>query len=209
MDFREVLKRRRMVRHFVGEPISSAVRDRIIDAGLRAPSAGYSQGYRLLIAESREDLDTFWAIHNPSPPGGWSTEILSGVHRSPLVISVLASKNAYLDRYAEPDKGFTDRDETRWSVPYWYVDAGCVALLLLLAAVDEGLGALLFGFEPEDVPRFRKAFGVPDDYDLVGSVAVGRADPTAPMRDLTARRLPRTELVRYGHWSRGDQERDT
>src|SRR3712207_6969015 len=42
---------------------------------------------------------------------------LQRMARAPLLVVVLSSKDAYLDRYAEPDKGWTDRDETRWAVP--------------------------------------------------------------------------------------------
>ncbi len=188
-----------MVRHFTTEPVTPAARARIIAAALRAPSAGYSQGYALLVADHPDDVDRLWATHTPTA-GGWSPEVRAGVKNAPLVIAVLASKDVYLSRYAEADKGWTDRDEARWPVPYWYVDAGCVALLLLLAAVDEGLGALLFGIVPDDIPAFRAAFGIPDTYDLVGCVAVGHADPAAPRRDLSARRRPESELVHYRQW---------
>jgi len=45
-----------------------------------------------------------------------------------LLIVPMSDKSAYLDRYAEPDKGWTDRDESRWPVPYWDVDAGMASL---------------------------------------------------------------------------------
>ena len=71
----------------------------------------------------------------------------------------MSNKSAYLDRYAEPDKGWTDRDECRWPVPYWDVDAGMAALLMLLTAVDEGLGACFFGIPPERIAAFRRRSG--------------------------------------------------
>jgi nitroreductase len=194
-----------MVRHFTTEPVAPSVAERIIAAALRAPSAGYSQGYALLVVDSREDLDRLWSTHTPTA-GGWSPEVRAGVTNAPLVVAVLASKEVYLSRYAEPDKGWTDRDEARWPVPYWYVDAGCVALLLLLAAVNEGLGALLFGIVPSDIPAFRAAFGVPCSYELVGCVAIGHVDPAAPRRDLSARQRPRSQLVHHGRW--GDRRSD-
>ena len=86
---------------------------------------------------------------------------------------VLSSKDAYLDRYAEPDKGWTDRDESRWAVPYWDVDAGMAALLMLLTAVDEGLGACFFGVPAERLDAFRAEFGVPAEFRPVGCVSVG------------------------------------
>ena len=65
-----------------------------------------------------------------------------------------SSKAAYLGRYAEPDKGWTDRDEHRWPVPFWHMDAAMASLLILQTAVDEGLGACFFGIPPDQAaPR--------------------------------------------------------
>lgn len=199
MEFQQVLKRRRMVRRFTDEPLERDVVERIVAAGLRAPSAGYSQGYAMIVLESDEERRRLWATHAPTP-GGWSEEMRAGITKAPLVIAVLASKDVYLDRYAQPDKGWTDRSESHWPVPYWYVDAGCLALLLLLAAVDEGLGALLFGIVPDDIPAFKSAFGVPKNYDVVGCVAIGHEDPSAERRDLRSRRRPESEVVHRGGW---------
>jgi nitroreductase len=201
MEFKEVIRRRHMVRRFTDEPLDEVVVERILRAGLRAPSAGYSQGYALLALQTAKERQRLWATHSPSTsPAGWSAEVRDGIKRAPLVVVVLASKEAYLDRYARPDKGWTDRDEARWPVPYWYVDAGCVALLLLLAAVDEGLGALFFGVAPEDVAAFKGAFSIPDGHEVVGCVALGHEDPDAPRRDLSSRRRPPEELIHRGRW---------
>ena len=81
------------------------------------------------------------------------------MRRAPLLIVPMSDKQAYLDRYAEPDKGWTDRDEARWPVPYWDVDAGMASLLVLLTAVDEGLGACFFGVPADKVAGLRAAFG--------------------------------------------------
>jgi nitroreductase len=199
MEFAEILRKRRMVRHFTDEPLADGALSRIIAAALRGPSAGYSQGYALLVLESAEQRQRLWAIHDPTDTS-WTPEVLAGITRAPVVIGVLTSKEIYLDRYARPDKGWTDRDEARWPVPYWHVDAGAVAMLLLLAAVDEGLGALLFGIVASDVAEFRRVFSVPETYDLVGCVAIGHPDPNAPRRDLRSRRKGEQELVHYGSW---------
>ena len=81
--------------------------------------------------------------------------------RAPVIAVTLSCKRAYLDRYAREDKGWTDRDEARWPVPYWHVDTGMVALLMLLAAVDEGLGALFMGMQPAAIPAFRQRVRCP------------------------------------------------
>jgi nitroreductase len=49
MEFREVVRRRRMVRKFSDEPIDRAVIERIAAIAQRAPIAGFSQGQRLVV----------------------------------------------------------------------------------------------------------------------------------------------------------------
>jgi nitroreductase len=99
----------------------------------------------------------------------------------------------------QPDKGWTDRDEKRWPVPFWHIDTGMAALLILLTVVDEGLGALYFGIVPDAVGPFREAFGVPDDHEPIGAVAIGH-DAEAEPRDLRARRRPAQDVIHYGRW---------
>ncbi|MGO8876409.1 MAG: nitroreductase family protein [Acidimicrobiales bacterium] len=200
MEFTDVLRHRRMVRHFVDEPVDGDVVERIVAAALRAPSAGFSQGYALLVLTETIDRARFWASQRPTEGGGWDPSVRAAIERAPVIIVALASKDVYLDRYALPDKGWTDRDESRWPVPYWYVDTGFLCLLMLLAAVDEGLGALLFGLIPSDIPAFRAEFGVPEDHDPVGCVAIGHEDPAAPRRNLRSRRLPAEAIVHRGRW---------
>ena len=123
-----------------------------------------------------------------------------GLLRAPVLVLVLSHKDAYLDRYAEPDKGWSDRDESRWTVPYWDVDAGMAAMLLLLAAVDEGLGALFFGvFDRWDAVR--KALGVPDTRRCVGVVALGHPDDQdRPSRSVERGRKAPDQVVHRGRW---------
>jgi nitroreductase len=123
----------------------------------------------------------------------------SSVTAAPLVIVPMSAKQVYLDRYAQPDKGWTDRDETRWPVPFWHIDTGMAALMILLTVVDEDLAALYFGIVPEDVARFREAFGVPGDLEPIGAIAIGHNAEAAP-RDLRARRRPAQDVIHYGRW---------
>ncbi len=125
---------------------------------------------------------------------------LAGMRRAPLIVVPHSNKSAYLDRYAEPDKGWTDRDEARWPVPYWDIDTGFAALLMLLTAVDEGLGACFFGIPPERTRAYREAFGVPEEFTPIGAidrrlpgarseVAVAEAGPPAGRRGGAPRAL--------------------
>jgi nitroreductase len=160
VEFNEVIKRRKMVRAFTGEPLDPATPERLLRAANRAPSAGFSQGYSFLVLEGDEQSAPLWEIFYEDATHAGAREAeeraeIAALSRAPLVIVPLASKDVYLDRYARPDKGWTDRDEARWPVPYWYIDTGFTALLILLAAVDEGLGAVFFGIQPEIMVAFR------------------------------------------------------
>ena len=171
VEFAEVVRRRRMVRDYDPDrPVPPEIRERLLEHAIRAPSAGFSQGWAFLVLETAAERELFWSVTtSPDAPDGWLTRM----SRAPLLVVVLSSKDAYLDRYAEPDKGWTDRDEARWPVPYWDVDAGMAALMVLLTAVDEGLGACLFGIPAERVDPFRAAFGIPPSHRPVGVVSVG------------------------------------
>ncbi len=118
-----------------------------------------------------------------------------------MIILPCASKEAYLDRYAEPDKGWADRDETRWPVPYWDVDCGFATMAMLLTAVDEGLGALFFGiFERAAGSCGRGSFGIPDEFRPIGAVALGWPAPDEPSPSLRRGRRPSEDVIHRGHW---------
>jgi nitroreductase len=194
MEYYEVIHRRRMVRSFREDPLEEEVVERIVTAGLQGPSAGFSQGFAFLALESSDDRERFWATNeqNAQP---------ERVRRAPLVVVPFACKDDYLDRYAEPDKGWTDRDESRWPVPYWYIDTGMAALNVLHAAVAEGLGALFFGIPDEDWPGLRDAFDVPEAYDPIGAVVVGHPTDEHVESSADAReRKDVEELVHGGDW---------
>jgi nitroreductase len=196
MELQDAIRRRRMCRNFDARPIPEELRERLLANALRGPSAGFSQGVDLLALEGADQLGRFWAA--VSPDRGFEARGWPGVYRAPLVIVPLADKAAYLDRYAEPDKGWADRDERRWPVPYWYVDSAFAAMLILLTAVDLGLGALFFGLR--DPEALRQAFGVPVDRDPIGALALGYPAPDRPSRSLRRGRRPAEQVVHRGHW---------
>ena len=191
MEFQDVVRKRRMVRRFHADrPVPKETVDRILHNATRGPSAGFSQGQAFLVLQG-EDLAKFWAMR---PKG-------NDVSTAPLLIVPMSCKRVYLDRYAQPDKGWTDRDEARWPVPFWHIDTGMATLLILQTAVDQGLGALYFGIMPDDVPRFRELYGVPDDHEPIGAVAIGySAEPEQSGSPRTRKRRPTEEVVHHGRW---------
>ena len=181
MEFRDVVRRRRMVRNYDPDrPVPPELVERLLAHAIRAPSAGFSQGWGFLVLDRPADVDRFWEATIPGPDtragqsraGRNMTRWLAGMRSAPVIVVAHSHKDTYLDRYAAEDKGWTDRDESRWPVPYWHVDAGMAALLMLLTAVDEGLGACFFGIAPEMLDSYRTAFG----QNIRGGWSVPRAD---------------------------------
>jgi nitroreductase len=200
VEFGEVIRKRRMVRAFTSDPFDPGVAQRLLTAANRAPSAGFSQGYAMLVLDRPDQLRQFWDLLADEQPAG--APDFDPVTNAPLVIVPMSCKDIYLDRYARQDKGWADRDESRWPVPYWDIDTGFMALLMLLASVDEGLGALFFGIPPALIPRLRAEFGVPDAYLPIGAVAVGHPDPERDKggSSRVIKRRALDELVHYGRW---------
>lgn len=205
MEFQEVVRRRRMVRDYDPDrPVPAEVRERILANALRAPSAGFSQGWAFLVLDEPADLARFWsAAADSRGDDPW----LAGLRRAPLLIIPFSHKQAYLDRYAADDKGWADRDEARWPVPYWDIDTGFASLLMLLTVVDAGLGACFFGVPPgERTAEVKQAFHVPEEYTPIGVISVGYRAPDRRSPSLNRGRRPLGEVVHRGRWGDGQAD---
>lgn len=191
-----------MVRAYADRPVDPAAIERALRNAVRAPSAGFSQGWAFLVLDTREDVDAFWSATTDAAGQAAPDSWLTGMRTAPVVIVPCSSKAAYLGRYAEPDKGWTDLDEARWPVPFWHMDTAMASLLILLTAVDEGLGACFFGIPPEYDAAVRERFGIPEDFDPVGAITLGHRSDEAGAAGSPSRR-PRkdlTEVVHRGRW---------
>jgi nitroreductase len=189
-----------MVRNYAETPVDPAIVDRALRNATRAPNAGFSQGWAFLVLDDPADVRRFWeaTADDIDQPDEW----LAGMMRAPVVILPCSSKAAYLDRYAEPDKGWTDRDEARWPKPFWDMDAAMASLLILQTAVDEGLGSCFIGVPPDKDAAVRAAFDIPDDFDPVGVITLGHHadDPGAAGSPTRRPRRPVEDVVHRGRW---------
>lgn len=187
-----MLQKRRMVRSFQDRPLEPSAVERILAAGLRAPSAGFTQGVDLVVLDRPADTGRYWDAALPvelRPSFPWP-----GLLSAPLLVLVLSAEDAYHRRYAEPDKAGGAFD-----VPWWHVDAAFTALLLQLAAVDAGLGALFF--QAHGVPALRQAFAIPAGSVPVGTVAIGHPASDRPSSSVAGRRRRSfAEVVHRGGW---------
>lgn len=195
MEFAEVVRRRRMVRTYdPTRPVPAEVRERLLEHAIRAPSAGFSQGWAFLVLEEQADRDRFWRVTG----GDADTRWLRGMRTAPLIIVPHSHKDGYLDRYAEPDKGFPPDYEDRWRVPYWYIDTGFASMLMLLDVVDRGLGALFFSML--DVTEVKANLNIPDRFDPVGGIALGYRAPDTPSDNLKRGRKPLEDVLYWNGW---------
>jgi FMN reductase [NAD(P)H] len=198
MDFKDVVAGRRMVRHFADEPVDRSVLERIAAVAQRAPSAGFSQGQRLLIvtdpASRRRIAELSFEPHMVEQGfDRWLTECAA-------IFVPLVSEQVYHRRYQEPDKLEPGGEEIDWPVPYWWMDIGCTVMLVLLAAVDEGLAAGFAGAEADGIAAFKREFGVPDEFVPVGFIPVGRPLPDKRSPSLARGWVPTQEFARWERW---------
>jgi nitroreductase len=196
VEFGKLVRGRRMIRNYeCNRPIPREMIDSLLDLAIRAPSAGYTQGWEFLVLDDITSRDAFWACTaSEEVPDSW----LAGMRTAPVLIVCWSDKQAYVDRYAQPDKGWTDRDESRWPVPYWDVDTGMAALLLLLGARDAELGACFFGVPKSSWPALRAQFAVPERLTPVGVVSLGHPAPDRRSPSLRRGRRPVRDVAHYG-----------
>ncbi len=203
MEFRDVLGARRSVRTYEPRPVPRDVLERITNAAVvRAPSAGFSQGLRLVVVtdpETRQKIAVAAAEEELAQHGRARWKAAAPVH-----VVVLVREDDYHDRYRSADKlAITGGKEIEWPAPYWFVDAGAAMMALMLAAIDEGLAAAVFGVT--DLPALWEALELPDDLHFVAVVAMGYPSGEAfPERETSAfreRRKPRADVVRWERWA--------
>jgi nitroreductase len=195
MELSEAVRRRRMVRSYDPDrPVRREVVDDLLRLAIRAPSAGHTQGWHFLVLADITSCSTFWAVTGDEESDPWRTRMQT----APVLVVCLSDKRAYIDRYAEPDKGWTDRDEARWPVPYWHIDTGMAAMILLLAAQDAELAACFFGVPGERWPALRTAFTIPDRLEPVGVVSLGYPAPDLRSPSLRRGRRGLDDVVSYG-----------
>jgi nitroreductase len=198
MDFQQAIRHRKMCRSFEDRPVPADTLERILANAQRAPSAGFSQGWGFVVLEGSEQTTGFWERTSEEE---WRLDPdWPGLLRAPVIIIPLAHKQAYIDRYSEPDKAAAGlQHEAAWTVPYWLVDTAFATMLILLTAADAGLGALFFGIDrgEQDLLDW---LGVPAGYRPIGAVALGWPAPDRPSPSLKRGRRSAEQVIHRGRW---------
>ena len=196
MDFNEVVRKRRMVRNFQDTPVPDESLLRILDLARRGPSAGFTQGQDFIVVTEQRTKQAIAELCGESyyVESGF-TPFISG---APVLIVPCTSEEAYLRRYREPDKMGDEDAELNWPVPFWFMDAGCAVMIILLAAVNEGLAAGFAGMW--DLAACRGLLGIPDDIIPVGVIPIGYPAPDKRSPSLKRGRRPSTEVIHREKW---------
>jgi FMN reductase [NAD(P)H] len=197
-DFYDLLKKRRAVRSYTGERVPRETLERIARAGRRGPNAGYSQGLRLLVVDDPATIEALIDPEDDERSQAWFRD--AAAH-----FFVLTREQDYHDRYTQPDKlAATGGVEVVWPVPFWHVDAGAALMLVWLAALEEGLGAGVYGVPVEADASVRRLLGIPDDLTIVAGVTVGHPadDPEWERASsvFSQRRRASDEVIRWNRW---------
>ncbi|MCL2818650.1 MAG: nitroreductase family protein [Actinomycetia bacterium] len=131
MDFFEVVHERRSVRHFSDTPVPRELIEKILKAGIAAPSAGNVQPWRFVVVESAEAktrlggaLDQTW------------------VAAAPVLVVVCVDPRPSRGRYGD-----------RGALLYSIQDSAAAAQNILLACVASGLASCWVGAFDEDAVR--------------------------------------------------------
>jgi FMN reductase [NAD(P)H] len=201
VELGDILRRRRMVRAYEPDPVGRAAIERIVGTVRRAPSAGFSQGQRLVVvtkAEARRRIAEILQLGSPvESEDRW-------VSVAPVLIVVGVREDDYHERYRKPDK-LIDGQEIEWPIPYWHFDAGATAMLILLAAIDEGFAAGLFGVFREAIRPFKELLHIPEDVDVACCITIGTPADDSNWNNLTSRltqaRKPVDDLVHWERWA--------
>lgn len=199
MDFREVVLKRRMVRHFSSEPVDPEALKRILDLARHAPSAGFTQGQSFVVV-TRPELKQKIA-HLCAEKSYVEDGFHPFVSEAPVLVIPCTSEAAYHRRYQEADKVNEDGSEIVWPIPFWHMDIGCAIMILLLGVVNEGLTAAFAGIpEPDNYAVLGELLGMPADVTPVGVIPVGHRAQDKLSNSLKRGRKTEVDYVHYEQW---------
>jgi nitroreductase len=185
-----------MVRNYTAEAVPPLTLDRIVNSGLRAPSAGNSQGFGFIVVT---DPVTRTAIAGLAGEDEYvSRGFDAWISKAPAHIVITVSEQAYLERYREPDKLGVDGEEMDWPIPYWWVDAGAAMMAILLSAVNEGLAAGFLGVH--SLPELGALLHIPGHHTPIGVVTVGYPLQDRRSSSLDRGKRPRDSMVHRERW---------
>ena len=199
VNFGDIVRSRRMSRSFSDQTVDTSIITSCIDLASRAPSAGKSQGWHVLLLEN-ESTQRYWDVALPvERREGFAFPLLL---QAPVIVLSMCDPTAYLERYSEPDKKATGLGEglDQWVAPYWTIDASFATMTFLLALEDVKLGALFFAHSNE--AGLRQEFNIPDHIEILGTIAIGHESKEPKRAGRSAQRVRRNveSVIHQKNW---------
>ncbi|MDF2928832.1 nitroreductase family protein [Anaerospora sp.] len=147
MNVYEAIQNRRSIRSFEGRPVEKEKVEKLLRAGMQAPSAGNQQPWEFIVIEDKETLQKMSKAHIYAGP----------IKNAPLGIIVLSSEK-YL-KYKQ----------------YFQQDLAAATENILLAAVELGLGTVWMGVAPEEerMSFIKELFNLPQGIEAFAMLAIG------------------------------------
>ena len=184
------------MRNFHPKKVPTESISRILTLALRAPSAGYTQGWAYVVVRDRETRRRIGELQGEFD--FYVNRRHKFISEAPVLIVACVSEKLYHDRYREPDKLRGDGNEIEWTVPFWYFDIGGACTIIFLAAVNEGLAAAFTGIFRQR--QMRELLDIPNHFLPVGVISIGypKSDLKSPSLSRGSRALE--EVVHYERW---------
>ncbi|WP_131738432.1 nitroreductase family protein [Actinomadura roseirufa] len=197
MEFSDILRRRQMVRSYTDEPVSDEAVERVLEGLRRAPSAGFSQGHRVVVVtdpklrQAAADIAEARYVELGFPR--W-------IASAPVHLYVCTREASYHERYNAAEAVRPGYDEIPWPVPFWWFDCGALFMMLTLASLNEGLATgMVSSVYTDELQALGDVVDLPDDVALAGIITVGHEDTSVrmPIPPGAATRKPNSELVEW------------
>lgn len=198
MDFKEVVRKRRVVRNFTDEPVPRESVEAMLELARHAPSAGFTQGQSFVVITDPDIRREMGHIYGEDDEEYLASGYIPWISRAPVLVVACTSEEEYHRRYQEPDKIQEDGTEMEWLVPYWFIDIGSALMILLLAVVDEGLAAGYVGVF--DMDAVRNLLGLPAEVIPVAVIPIGHRAPDVPSPSLKRGRKPQAAYLHWEKW---------
>lgn len=141
----DAIRNRRSIREFTGEPVSRDALEKIVSAGIWAPSGLNNQPWRFSLVRDRAT----------------SEKIAQHTTYSHIILGAPALIMVFLDK------------EAMYSEVKDYQSAGACIQNMLLAAEEIGLGAVWLGQILQNKDKINEILSLSDKYELMAVLAIG------------------------------------